>query len=298
MTTQLLARIKFIVGQSSFKFFSIPLLFNLLFNLNLQGTAKTEVFLEIQNRIDSMKQAMRDMGAANIPETPPPSSYRTSLKSTAPPSQQTIKFEEEALPPAPVSNERGFYFIPFGGAMLTSDFKDIKVSLTSSQPSYMLDTVEFKVGHSLGIRLGYSWKYFFLEERFSYLEADIKSQSLNLGTTSSPIPAHFSGTSESLSFHQALGFRIPITEKLRINLGGGVGVSKQDIQYSISHPMLNLETNEREWILSYDASLGLEYQPFAHFLTGINYRWIRIEGKEEIPAHEMHLIELSLGLLF
>ena len=250
---------------------------------------KSQVLREIQNRIDSMKQAMRDMGAPNLSPTPSPvlptpsnsyqyiEPYRTE---TTPATEETKEaiFNE--------TNDQGMYFILFGGSFVHSDIEGSIASLA-------LENVALEIGSAWGIRAGYAWKYFYLEERFSYCEAQIKRQTPNSTFSSITI----NGQTNSLNFHQSLGFRIPVSKNLRLNLGGGIGLAKQQIEIAFSPSSVNSQDFD-EWLLTYDAILGLEYQPFDHLLTGINYRWMRVEEMDHFEARDLHLLELSLGVLF
>jgi len=278
---------------------AFPYLFSLLaMELFAQTAPRAKVFEDIQHRIDSMRQAMLDMGASNLPEAPVISpkmqSYNSQLTAPSDPSQNNFKAKTPAKS-LTSRNEKGIYFIPFVGISVNSDFN-------GAIPTTGLGPVNHKFepdnGSSVGLRLGYTWKYFFLEERLSYLVSDIKER--HSPDFSFSIERDLSGKINTLSFQQSLGCRIPITKDIRVSLSGGVGLSKQEITINIS-PTLPIPLPENkfdEWLLTYDAILGLEYQPFDHLLTGINYRWMRVEEMDHFEARDLHLLELSLGVLF
>ena len=274
-------------------------LFSLLvIEILAQTPPRAKVFEDIQQRIDSMRQAMLDMGASNLPEAPVISPKMQSYNSqpSAPPASSKDNFKAKTSTKSLTSkNENGIYFIPFVGISVNSDFN-------GAIPTTGLGPVDHKFepnnGSSVGLRLGYTWKYFFLEERLSYLVSDIKER--HSPDFSFSIERDLFGKINTLSFQQSLGFRIPITKDIRVSLGGGVGLSKQEITINIS-PTLPIPLPENkfdEWLLTYDAILGLEYQPFDHLLTGINYRWMRVEEMDHFEARDLHLLELSLGVLF
>ncbi len=273
-------------------------LFSLLvIELFAQTPPRAKVFEDIQQRIDSMKQAMLDLGASNLPEAPVISPKMQSYNSqpSAPPASSKDNFKAKTSTKSLTSkNENGIYFIPFLGISVNSDFNGA-LPLVSGSVNHKFEPDN---GSSVGLRLGYAWKYFFLEERLSYLASDIKKSSPP--DFSFLINRDLSGKINSLSFQQSLGFRIPITKNISVSLGGGVGLSKQEITINIS-PALPIPLPENkfdEWLLTYDAILGLEYQPFDHLLTGINYRWMRVEEMDHFEARDLHLLELSLGVLF
>ena len=273
-------------------------LFSLLvIEILAQTPPRAKVFEDIQQRIDSMRQAMLDMGASNLPEAPVISPKMQSYNSqpSAPPASSKDNFKAKTSTKSLTSkNENGIYFIPFVGISVNSDFNGA-LPFVSVPVSHKFEPDN---GSSVGLRLGYAWKYFFLEERLSYLVSDIKER--HSPDFSFSIERDLFGKINTLSFQQSLGFRIPITKDIRVSLGGGVGLSKQEITINIS-PTLPIPLPENkfdEWLLTYDAILGLEYQPFDHLLTGINYRWMRVEEMDHFEARDLHLLELSLGVLF
>jgi len=245
---------------------------------------------------------MREMGASNLPDAPSPSlknqGYRPRESSSP-----NIPVQKKPSKTAPqisfAPNETGFYFIPFGGFVFGDDIQ----GKDSSYP-WDLINADVEVGSNLGLRFGYTWKYFYLEERISHYRATIEKY---IPPDISPTSVH--GEIKSLNFQQSLGFRVPISENIRINLGGGVGLTKQKLafnftaQTNVTEGPTTPSTNgfgnvPDEWLLTYDAILGLEYQPFDHLLTGINYRWMRVEEMDHFEARDLHLLELSLGVLF
>jgi hypothetical protein len=283
---------KFLINSGMINFFRLFLFFifvHLTLNARADNAPKAQVLREIQNRIDSMKQAMRDMGAPNLSSTPsqilpPPSdSYQYTETDNIETTTTTKEIKEADFYE---TNDQGMYFIPFGGLLIPSD-------LEGSISNLNLESVALETGSSWGVRMGYAWKYFYLEERFSYCEAQIKRQTPNSTFSSITI----NGQTNSLNFHQSLGFRIPVSKNLRLNLGGGIGLAKQQIEIEFSPSSVNSQDFD-EWLLTYDAILGLEYQPFDHLLTGINYRWMRVEEMDHFEARDLHLLELSLGVLF
>lgn len=234
---------------------------------------------------------MREMGASNLPDAPSPSlknqGYRPRESSSP-----NIPVQKKPSKIAPqisfASNETGFYFLPFCGFVLGDDIQ----GKDSSLPWHLINA-DVEVGSNLGLRFGYTWKYFYLEERISHHRATIEK---HIPPVISPISVH--GEMKSLNFQQSLGFRIPISENTRINLGAGVGLTKQKLAFHFNPPLPGLGNVPDEWLLTYDAILGLEYQPFDHLLTGINYRWMRVEEMDHFEARDLHLLELSLGVLF
>ena len=158
--------------------------------------------------------------------------------------------------------------------------------------------LDSETGSSYGLRIGYSWKYFYLEERIGFNSLEIKSEN--------PLPNISSyflrGDLESLSFQQALGAKIPLSEKIFFNLGIGVGLSQKKFNYSLSSLAPDgsniFSGSLKDWALSYDAIFGLEFYHFSHLMAGINYRWAKIEEIDHFSAHDLHLIEGSLGFIF
>ena len=96
----------------------------------------------------------------------------------------------------------GFYFLPFGGLAMVDDF-DLGVNTS----------IESKKGYSLGASFGYRWKYFYLEERISYAQAQLE-RFHNAGTSTS-----VSGEISNLSFQQAIGLNFNFNEWFGVQIG-------------------------------------------------------------------------------
>ena len=262
-----------------------------------QPQPKTEAIIQIQQRIESMKETMRAMGASQLPDAPP---IKESTRSPISLPQKPMPISNDEIYFAQVDTEnqeneqtesnRGLYFMPFYGFSIGHEGA---VTLNTTIPNY--EPLDSETGSSYGLRVGYSWKYFYLEERVGINSMDLNNEITTIGGI-----GHTIGELKSLSFQQALGAKIPLSEKIFFNLGIGVGLSQMKFNYSIlapdgsNIPSKNLE----DWALSYDAIFGLEFYPFSHLMAGINYRWSRIEEIDHFSAHDLHLIEGSLGFIF
>ena len=244
-----------------------------------------------------MKETMRAMGASQLPDAPP---IKESTQSPISLRQKPIPISNDEIYFAQVDTEnqeneqtesnRGLYLIPFYGFSIGYSGMG-----TINKPFFFWDIdFESDTGSSYGLRVGYSWKYFYLEERVGFNSMEFKNDSIS-GATS------LSGELKSLSFQQALGAKIPLSKKIFFNLGIGVGMTQKESEYSIIHQEDSAvvdSDNLKDWALSYDAIFGLEFYPFSHLMAGINYRWSRIEEIDHFSAHDLHLIEGSLGFIF
>lgn len=278
------------------------------FNLSYgqQAKSKTQALRLIQQRIESIKETMRVMGATQLADTP--ISLKNSPRDLPAYNEPSANFITEPVPPAAseiyysqIDSEsqtinsaepnRGLYLVPFAGFSIGHDGA---VSLNTTAPNY--EPLDSETGSSYGLRIGYSWKYFYVEERVSINSMDLNNKiTLTTGDT-----GYTTGELKSLSFQQALGAKIPLSEKIFFNLGIGVGLSQKKLNYSLFAPNgANIfSENLKDWALSYDAIFGLEFYPFSHLMAGINYRWSRIEEIDYFSAHDLHLVEGSLGFVF
>ena len=300
---------RYIVSRKSFVpyFICVFILACCLFNQSYgqQAQSKSQALRLIQQRIESMKETMRVMGATKLPETPIPTP--NSPRDLPAYNEPRANFITEPVPPAPseiyysqIDSEsqiinsaepnRGLYLVPFAGFSIGHDGA---VSLNTTAPNY--EPLDSETGSSYGLRIGYSWKYFYVEERVSINSMDLNNEITTIGGV-----GRTSGELKSLSFQQALGAKIPLSEKIFFNIGVGVGLSQRKLNYSLFAPDGSnfFSENFKDWALSYDAIFGLEFYHFSHLMAGINYRWAKIEEIDHFSAHDLHLIEGSLGFIF
>ena len=253
-----------------------------------ERSSKDELIQSIHQRVRDLNSRMQEMGASNLPPVEAPHAMR-SLKEEyffeePEPKSPRLNNDRKKSVPSPknksIEPNTGFYFLPFGGLALVEDF-DWPVSAG-------IASIESKEGHSLGASFGYRWKYFYLEERISYAEAQLE-RFLLAGTTT-PV----SGEISNLSFQQSIGLNFNFNEWSGLQIGVGGGLSKKEL-HMVFGPNLQ---QEDDWVFSYDGTVGIFFQPGGYFRCGINYRWLRSEGLERFSATDMHLIELALGLQF
>ena len=301
----------YIVSRKSFVpyFICVFILACCFFNQSYgeQAQSKSQALRLIQQRIESMKETMRVMGATKLPETPTP--QKNSPRDLPAYNEPSANFITEPVPPAAseiyysqtdsesqtinsAEPNRGLYVVPFAGFSIGYS------GIGTTNGSVMFGDIDFEsdTGSSYGLRVGYSWKYFYLEERVGINSMNLQNKiTLTTGDT-----GYTSGELKSLSFQQALGAKIPLSEKIFFNLGVGVGLSQKKFNYSILAPDgSNISSKSlKDWAFSYDAIFGLEFYPFSHLMAGINYRWSRIEEIDHFSAHDLHLIEGSLGFIF
>ena len=154
------------------------------------------------------------------------------------------------------------------------------------------ESLKENVGWSAGLRGGYQWDYFYLEERISFNRSSFKDTAITGGPPGQLIK---NAEAKGLSFHQSFGFKVPIGQSFALNLGAGVGMTKQEAKVVLSS--IGEKTSD-DWIFSYDALLGFEIQLNEDFLVGANYRWMHIDKLDEFSERDLHLLELSLGVKF
>jgi opacity protein-like surface antigen len=261
---------------------------------------KVEALRLIQQRIESMKETMRSMGASQLPDPPPPpveykqpTEYRTQANSpTTNQKNSSYSIVSASEPSEKDSTKQGYYILPFFGFSIGYD------NMGTLNPPGPLNnlSLDTETGSSYGLRVGHSWEYFYLEERVSMNSMELLSEMTSLLGS-----AELTGNLDSLSFQQSLGARIPFSEKIFFNIGIGIGLSRKEIDYLVVQAGTTTPIDAQSfsyWVLSYDAIFGIEFYPFSHFIAGLNYRWSRIEEIDNFSAHDLHLIEGSLGFIF
>jgi opacity protein-like surface antigen len=262
--------------------------------LKASETGKARALQDIQQRVEAMRLRMQDLGGKELPKLPPLpprqksesnqpvlnnisriDSYPPEVPHQSTPSNQDLDIPEE-------NPKHGFYFLPFAGFSLS---KEMKLPISND----LIISLKENVGWSAGLRGGYKWDYFYLEERISFNRSRFKDTPI-WGTAQATNIAV-----KGISLHQALGFKIPLGYSLALNLGAGLGMTKQEIsmQMDILGPI-----SEDDWIFSYDALLGFEIQLNEDFLVGANYRWMHFDKLDGFSERDLHLLELSLGVKF
>ena len=278
----------------SFRFWavsSVALL--LLFNLTHGDdySSKDQLIESIHQRVRDLNSRMRAMGGSTVTdiETPYNSISNEQDKSYEKIGSESIPLNiksKRAVSPEeipPYEPNTGFYFLPFAGTASINDVEYLP-------PNLMISKVRSNVGYSIGARFGYRWKYFYLEERFSHMEAKLEHIEF---PANSPLP--ISGEISSLSFQQALGLNFDFNHWIGIQFGVGAGISQQEFSASFA-PYSSILVED--WVFSYDGIIGLTFQPIGYFRGGINYRWLRTEALEGFSSTDMHLIELCIGIQF
>ena len=266
------------------------LLFPICSILAKEETSKGKLIQSIQQRVQDLNERMRKMGASDLPavNTPnesPSFSEKNTLDKLEPKSSKfnkNGKKKPSSLKKSSFEPNTGFYFLPFGGLAMVDDFNLEFAGFNS--------TIETDDGFSLGTSVGYRWKYFYLEERISYLEAKIEKTNL-----AGVLPIQPAGDISNLSFHQSIGLIYNFNKWLGIDLGLGLGVSSKEVNFTYGE---NFKFQEDDWVFSYDGTIGIFFQPSGYFRGGINYRWLKTEDLDQFSGTDMHLVELALGLQF
>ena len=283
----------FSVHPLSFRFWVVlPVALLLLFNLTHgdKYSSKDQLIESIHQRVRDLNSRMKAMGGSTVAdsEITNESIFNEQDRSYDNIESESIRLNRDSKGvPAnkmpPLETNTGFYFLPFVGTALINDVEFLPAGGNTSK-------VQSKVGYSLGARFGYRWKYFYLEERFSYMDAKLEHIEF-VGNTPQPI----SGEISSLSFQQAFGLNFDFNHWIGIQFGVGAGISQQEFFVSLSP---NSSMQEEDWVFSYDGIIGLTFQPVGYFRGGINYRWLRTEELGGFSSTDMHLIELCIGIQF
>jgi len=262
-------------------------------SLHANESGKARALQDIQQRVQDMRLRMQDLSGQELPKLQP-LQVRNQVQSSPPvvhrnPTTEVANFSsfdkeaptEEYVEGVSSPLGQGFYFLPFAGFSLSKDV----------EYRGFLDPVSFKekVGSTVGLRGGYQWQYFYLEERISFNRSRFKDTPI-LGTAQATNIAV-----KGISLHQALGFKIPLGYSLALNLGAGLGMAKQEIRFS--PPLLPPESSA-DWVFSYDALFGFEILLNKDFLAGANYRWMHFDKLDKFSERDLHLLELSLGVKF
>ena len=273
-------------------YFSVPLILlmpALHGEASLSPADKDVLIEDIHQRVRDLNSRMKKMGAVNLPAVRPKKRITAPAVLENSHSTDFIKArKEESVEEASIRPEvnPGFYFLPFVGLSVPQDI-DWKLEGALQEASVQCDN-----GISAGLRLGYRWRYFYLEERISH--SQFSFDSVSLPGSSFPVV----GESNTLSFQQSLGFTFYINDWAGIEIGGGVGIANQENSVSQVNGSSYLSEKDSEWIFSYDALIGLYFTPFKYFRAGLNYRWARTAGTDAFSEIDTHLIECSLGAKF
>lgn len=257
--------------------------------------SKEKLLESIHKRVHDLNERMKRMGFSDLPEVEglkEPSIYLTptnSVQELETPSAvegAKNKFEKKSVTSiSPAEPNIGFYILPFAGFALSKD-------LEWESPSGEVAAIEHEMGYTLGLRLGYRWKNFYLEERFSYMSFSFDKIDNGSGEYS------ISGESKNLSFHQCLGFNFNFNDWSGIQFGASAGITQRDLSILNISGSPSIQDYETDWVFSYDGIIGIFFQPGGYFRGGINYRWLMAESLKNFSTTEMHLIEVSLGLQF
>lgn len=259
-----------------------------------ERSSKDALLESIHQRVRDLNARMTKMGASGlikVEESPRPLLSADSLNNSddfapVPLQIKSRIYENKKLSPvSPVVPHTGFYLIPFGGVALSEDFKWVP-------PVGGTAVIQNKPGYSFGARLGYRWKYLYLEERISRLNSSFER--IDFVGSGWPI----SGESNALSFHQSVGVNLAFNEWSGIEVGAGVGFSSQEFSILNVNGSNFVKDQLQDWVFSYDAIIGVFFQPVNYFRGSINYRWLRTESLERFSSADRHLIELALGLQF
>lgn len=194
---------------------------------------------------------------------------------------EEVRTEELGADKLVESTDRiGIYILPFVGLQRSQDFE---------WKSFGGDfEIEEKNGISWGVRVGYEWKYAFIDFQLNGFNNSLKE--IDIGFPG----IEFDGDSSGFGGLLSGGVRYDLTRFLSLSLGGGFGFVEQELSMSI----MGIPVEDKDLLFTYHFFTGLELRPFEHFLIGLRYRWSKVGHMEYFSSRQMHMAELSMGYVF
>lgn len=178
----------------------------------------------------------------------------------------------------------GMYFMPFVGINFANNFDFIWDG--TGQKLEM----QQKPGASFGIIAGKSFENYFMDLDFSYTRNEIDGFDREAVT-----PFFFKkGKTESVNLHINSGLKMPITESVDFNLGGGLGLSHHQVSMTWSGPTIK----EEKSMLAYQVFTGINARVSKDFLLGLSYEWNYVPKMASFSERYMHMIRVTSGYSF
>ena len=142
------------------------------------------------------------------------------------------------------SNRKGFYILP-GFASQYGNGMEWKSALGED---YRIDE---SLGFGMSGRFGHWWENFFTEFQVNFVKNDVQKIDFD------SLPIRSNGEADQLSLSINLGSKINLTENFFLGLGGGVGLTSQDIDIKVS----DLKIDEHDTVFSPLLFVDFDYFP-------------------------------------
>ena len=179
------------------------------------------------------------------------------------------------------SNRKGFYILP-GFASQYGNGMEWKSALGED---YRIDE---SLGFGMSGRFGHWWENFFTEFQVNFVKNDVQKIDFD------SLPIRSNGEADQLSLSINLGSKINLTENFFLGLGGGVGLTSQDIDIKVS----DLKIDEHDTVFSPLLFVDFDYFPSDTFFLNWRYRYSYISKMKNFTSRNLHLLESSFGWIF
>ena len=179
------------------------------------------------------------------------------------------------------SNRKGFYILP-GFASQYGNGMEWKSALGED---YRIDE---SLGFGMSGRFGHWWENFFTEFQVNFVKNDVQKIDFD------SLPIRSNGEADQLSLSVNLGSKINLTENFFLGLGGGVGLTSQDIDIKVS----DLKIDEHDTVFSPLLFVDFDYFPNDTFFLNWRYRYSYISEMKNFTSRNLHLLESSFGWIF
>ena len=179
------------------------------------------------------------------------------------------------------SNRKGFYILP-GFASQYGNGMEWKSALGED---YRIDE---SLGFGMSGRFGHWWENFFTEFQVNFVKNDVQKIDFD------SLPIRSNGEADQLSLSINLGSKINLTENFFLGLGGGVGLTSQDIDIKVS----DLKIDEHDTVFSPLLFVDFDYFPSDTFFLNWRYRYSYISEMKNFTSRNLHLLESSFGWIF
>ena len=239
----------------------------------------SEIKLENQRRIQQLKAITIDVEEK---EEAPPKAQELILRDQDFPREiinrndQNKIVTEDILQPETGLSKLGIYVLPFYAIYQSKGFHLKSPFLGELE-------IEQDVGHSLGVRLGKRWKYFFIETDFNYFHEELERLS--------EIPFSLIGETSTLAGMFSAGVNIPVNDKVRFLFGGGIGSAYQKVDFDL----MGLSLPEKNTQFSYQFISAMHLNPIPNWVIGLRYRWMQLGEMDIYTERQLHAFEISTG---
>ena len=190
------------------------------------------------------------------------------------------------------------------GNVGVSNFRETDASDTAAGIT-VSGTAKGDAGLFISGAVGYSWDAFRLEGEISHQKSDLDSVNVTgvtlFGSTfTTNIDLAVDGDVSALGFMVNGWYDFDTGSKLTPYVGGGIGLSKQDIDVT-SVAGVSTPYNQDDTVFSYQAGVGLNYNFAENTSAGLGYRYFGSsdaefdDGTDKVEAeYSSHIVSIGL----